>query len=132
MRSAPSSWPHARRTATQLNSTRRRMIRQAGAPHKHTACAKPAAPVCGLDGCTAREEISLQDEIHREALAIVDAARASLSDLARRSQEIRSFVSCDQEDWPTIVRDCLEDMMGDTFGCLPDAIERANREAKAG
>lgn len=129
MRSATSSRPRAGRKAARLNSTQRRLRRQTRAAHNHIPLAKRASPVCGPDDCTPREEIILQDDIHREALAIIDSARASLNDLARRSQEIRSFVSCDQEDWPTIIRDCLEDMTGDTFGCLPDAIERAARDS---
>lgn len=47
---------------------------------------------------------------------------------ARQRQNMRVRVSCDQEDWPDIIRDSFEDLNGDTFGCLPDVIERAARE----
>lgn len=131
MRPAPSPRRRAVGKTARLGSAQRRPCRQTRATYDRATRVEPAASPCGSDGCVPREEISRQDDIHREALAIIDAARTSLHDLARRSQEIRSFVSCDQEDWPTIIRDCLEDMMGDTFGCLPDAIERARRESRS-
>ena len=131
MRSVVSRRPRIGRTTMMPNAAHRRLRRDPQPAHNNVVRAEPAAPLCGPGDCTPGEEISHQDDIHREAVAIVDAARTSLNDLARRSQEIRSCVSCDQEDWPGIVRDYLEDMMGDTFGCLPNAIERAARELRS-
>lgn len=72
-------------------------------------------------------ELSLQREIHRTALEIAESARNDLVALARRSRRISARVCCDQEEWPAIIADCVDDMLGDTFDCLPDAIARARR-----
>ena len=130
MRPAPSSRRLAVRKTARPGSAQQRR-RQTRATYDHATRIKPAASLRGSDGCAPLDEISRQDDIHREALAIIDATRTSLHNLAHQSQQIRSIVSCDQEDWPAIIRDHLEDMLGDTFGCLPDAIERARRESRS-
>ena len=77
-------------------------------------------------------EIERQQAIYDAACTIMETAGNALELLAKRSQFHRSEVSADQEDWPQIIRDQLNDMMGDTFGCLPEAIDRARRERVAG
>jgi hypothetical protein len=78
------------------------------------------------------DEVARQREIHDAALAVVEAARHALMVLATRSRAHRRHVSCDQEDWARTIADCLDDMVGDTFGCLPQAIARAQRELARG
>lgn len=75
-----------------------------------------------------RDEIHLQTELYKSAMDVMSKARAALVEIARQSQNVRAQVSCDQEDWPDIIRDSFNDLSGDTFGCLPDAIDRAARE----
>ena len=77
---------------------------------------------------TSGDEIHLQRELCNSAMEVMSAARAALVEIASQSQTIRVRVSCDQEDWPDIIRDSFEDLIGDTFGCLPEAIDRAARE----
>ena len=126
MRSSSSRRPRGGHATSTPNIAHRKLRRTLRPTLNSVSHAKPSASVRNP-----WEEIDLQDEIHREALAIIEAAQSTLRDLARRSQELRSCVSCDQEDWPGIVRDCFEDMVGDTFGCLPDAIDRAARELRS-
>ena len=74
------------------------------------------------------DEIQLQSELHKSAMEVLSEAEEALVEIARQSQRVRVLVSCDQEDWPGIIVDCLHDLSGDTFGCLPDAIDRATRK----
>ncbi len=74
------------------------------------------------------DEIQLQSELHKSAMDVLSEAEEALVEIARQSQRVRVLVSCDQEDWPAIIVDSLHDLSGDTFGCLPDAIDRATRK----
>ena len=74
------------------------------------------------------DEVARQQDIHDAAMTIVDTARRALLVLANRSRAHRRMVTCDQEDWGTTITDGFDDLVGDTFGCLPEAIARARRE----
>lgn len=74
------------------------------------------------------DEIARQQEIYDAAMALVETAREALVHLACRSRRHRRLVSCDQDDWHAIIADGFDDMVGDSFGCLPQAIARARRD----
>ena len=73
-------------------------------------------------------EIAHQDAIHAAACAVIDECRDRLLELAAASRQHAGHVSCDQEDWAQTIRDALDDLMADSFGCLPRAIAGARRE----
>jgi hypothetical protein len=74
------------------------------------------------------DEVARQQEVFETAMGVIEAARATLLELAAGSAGHSRHVVCDQEDWRAIIEDCLDDMAGDTFACLPEAIARAKRE----
>lgn len=73
------------------------------------------------------DEIERQQAIYHAAKNILEATENALIKLAVQSQDHRSVVNADQEDWPIDISGFLEDLTNETFGCLPQAIERARR-----
>ena len=78
------------------------------------------------------DEIARQEAIYSAAKNILDNAEATLTKLAHLSQDHRSCVNADQEDWPLIITEHFSDMAGDTFANLLEAINRAKREVQGG
>ena len=74
------------------------------------------------------DEIERQQAISDAAHDIIRNAENALIKLATQSQDHRSVVNADQDDWLLIITASLQDMVNDTFGCLPKAIARAKRE----
>lgn len=77
------------------------------------------------------DEIARQQAVYDAAVAAAECLRDILCRLAERSRLCSRHVRCDQEDWTGIIGDALDDMIGDTFACLPEAVARARREAVA-
>lgn len=73
-------------------------------------------------------EIAHHDAIHSAACAVVEECGERLLELAAASRQHAGHVSCDQEDWAQTIRDALDDLMAESFGCLPRAIAEARRE----
>lgn len=89
-------------------------------------------PLSGTNAFDPWDEIDRQQAVHEAAIAIAELARDLLCGLADRSRAYSRYVRCDQEDWSGIIADTLDDMVGETFACLPDAVARARREATSG
>jgi hypothetical protein len=75
------------------------------------------------------DEIKRQEAILNCASALTAAYLDAMTALAERSRFHASHVTADQDGWSDEWRITISDLFGDTFGCLPKAIERAKREA---